>query len=120
MILILYIILSNTLELYEAVQSNIGGGDSIAFNSSSDIASYPMAAVASGTPSGQNVVVKTSSGDKVQDELYALNPAFVAAAAAAGYQFISKEQQQMWEVRIIFRYMQINSKFETFLTNIIF
>lgn len=83
--------------MYGVLQSDLGGGDSIAFHSPTGVASLSMAAVASGTPSGQSVAVKNASEDKVHDELYALNPAFVAAAAAAGYQFISKEQQQMWE-----------------------
>lgn len=92
------VILPNKSELYGFAQKD-GEGDLCTLNpAAGDAPAISMAAVASGTPSGQNVVVKGTPEDKVQDELYALNPAFVAAAAAAGYQFISKEQQQMWEV----------------------
>uniref|UniRef100_T1PFR9 Calponin-like protein n=1 Tax=Musca domestica TaxID=7370 RepID=T1PFR9_MUSDO len=73
-----------------------------------------MAAVAPGTPSSSvkpgstaslstshsNPALSATTGNAAAtsaNDLYALNPAFMAAAAAASYQFINSEQQQILE-----------------------
>ncbi|XP_037822637.1 cytospin-A-like isoform X1 [Lucilia sericata] len=61
------------------------------FNAASSItSSHSNPALSSNTASN-------NSGNNVANDLYAINPAFMAAAAAASYQLLNNEQQQILE-----------------------
>lgn len=67
----------------------------------------PAAAIATShsNPALSANAAVNSGGNNVASDLYAINPAFMAAAAAASYQFLNNEQQQILEVFKIYFYM---------------
>lgn len=84
--------------------SSVGGGGTVKNNNFNTVSSITSS---HSNPALSSNAASSNAGNNVASDLYAINPAFMAAAAAASYQFLNNEQQQILEV---------SKKFITFIS----